>query len=137
QDLDGLLHFIPWDHDLAYGGYPTGNCAPSDWIAYRSPLIEGMTQVPEFRARLSERWAELRADQLSEANILGLVELYNETIGDAAYANFEVWPMDEIEFSWDGINWLCPVASVDEERARFEDWILARLEWMDANIDEY
>ncbi len=137
KDVDGKLRFVPWDHDLAYGGYPVGNCPPSDWIAYRSPLIEGMAEVPEFRARLLERWAELRSSQLSEANILGLMDLYVETMGDAAYANFEVWPMDEIEFSWDGIDWLCPVASFDEEQVRFEEWILARLAWIDANIEGY
>lgn len=137
RDVDGLLRFVPWDHDLAWGGYPVGNCGPADWIAYRSPLIAGMATVPEFRERLVERWAELRADQLSEANILGLMGGYRETMGDAAYANFEVWPMDEIEFSWDGTNWLCPVSSFDEEQVRFEEWILARLAWMDANIEDY
>jgi len=137
RDVDGPMRFVPWDHDLAYGGYPVGNCGHTDWIAYRSPLIAGMATVPAFRQRLEDRWFELREDLLSEENILGLIDGYYVTLGDAAHENFEVWPMDEIEFSWDGINWLCPVASYDAETVRFEAWILARLLWMDANIGDY
>jgi hypothetical protein len=137
KDLDGPLMLLPWDLDLAYGGYPVNNCEPDGWILYRTPMITAFASIPEFQQRLVERWTELRSAELSEDALLQRLEAYREIVGDEAYANFEVWPMDEIEFSWDGINWLCPVQSYDEEMARFEAWMLARLAWMDANVDTF
>ncbi len=137
KDVDGPMVLLPWDHDLAWGGYPVNNCGSADWVAYRAPLIAAMASVPEFRERLAERWWELRGGPLAEEALLARIDSYREVIGDAAYDNFEVWPMDDIEFSWDGTNWLCPVSSYDAEMSRFETWISGRVDWMDAHIADY
>lgn len=137
QDLGGPVFLLPWDHDLAWGGYPVDNCGPEGWVAYRAPLVAAMAGVPEFRERLAMRWWELRAGPLSEENLLASVQRYEDTIGTAAYDNFEVWPMEEINFTWDNVNWLCPVASWDEEMVHIRTWIHDRLEWIDANIEAY
>ena len=137
RDLDEKLQLIPWDHDLAWGGYPVGNCHAQDWIAYRPSLIQAMASCPAFQDRLTERWFELREDALSQDNILLRMELYRDVIGDVAYDNFDVWLMEDIEFSWDDTNWLCPVSTYDEEMTRFQEWVSARLDWMDTNIQYY
>ncbi len=137
RDLEGPLMLLPWDLDLAYGGYPVNNCDATGWVAYRTSLVHAFAAVPEFQQRLVERWTELRAGPLSEDSLLQRVHTCRDILGDDAHANFEVWPMDEIEFSWDGINWLCPVATYDEEMARLDDWLLTRLAWMDANIHAF
>jgi hypothetical protein len=137
KDLDGPLMLVPWDLDLAYGGYPVNNCEPEGWILYRSAMIDAFMATPEFQQRSIERWIELRGAELSEDSLLQRIEAYREIVGDAAYANFEVWPMDEIDFSWEGTNWLCPVSSYDEEMARLEEWLIDRLAWMDASVQTF
>ena len=137
RDIEGPIYFAPWDLDLAYGGYPVNNCDATGWVSYRTAMIHAFASVPEFQQRLVERWSELRDGPLAEDALLERVHTCRDIVGDEAYANFEVWPMDEIEFSWDGINWLCPVATYDEEMARLDDWLVSRLAWMDANIHAF
>jgi len=137
RDVDGPIYFLLWDHDLAWGGYPVTNCSAENWVAYRPVLISAMASVPEFHERLVERWFELRADTLADEAIIARVLDYRGVIGGAAYDNFEVWPMDEINFTWDGTNWLCPVSSYDEEMSHIVDWIQQRLAWIDDNIEAY
>ena len=137
RDLDSPIYFLLWDHDLAWGGYPVTNCSPENWVSSRTVLISAMASVPAFQERLVQRWTELRSTTFADEAIMARVHDYQVTIGDVAYENFEVWPMDEINFTWDDTNWLCPVASYDEEMANIEDWIHQRLAWMDANIEAY
>ena len=137
RDLGEKLQLIPWDHDLAWGGYPLNNCHAQEWVLHRPQLIDAMASCPVFRERLVERWFELREDSLSQDNILHRIELYRDVMGDAAHDNFDVWLMEDIEFVWDDTNWLCPVATYDEEMVRFEEWVEERLAWMDANIENF
>ena len=69
--------------------------------------------------------------------MLGWIDTYQAVMGEAAYDNFELWPMEDIEFSWDGTNWLCPIDTFDNEMVHIRDWALERLAWIDANIHEY
>ena len=137
KDLDGRIHFAPWDHDLAWGGYPIGNCGPEGWVEFRPQLIEAMAANEAFRERLVARWFELREGTLSRENILARLHMYRDVIGEAGYANFEVWPMEDIDFVWDNTDWLCPAESWDDEKVAFDLWVDGRLQWMDANIDAW
>ncbi len=136
KDLDGLLHFVPWDLDLSFG-YPYYDCGYEGWVASRASMIQSMADVDVFRSRLRERWEQLRAAQLSQDAVLERISIYREVLGDTVYQNFELWPMDEITFEWGGTSWLCPVESYDEEYERFREWVVGRLEWMDENIDDF
>lgn len=135
QDLDGRMHFAPWDLDLSFG-YPYTDCGWEGWIASRSPMITAMEAMPEFRVRLRERWAELRDDALATEHVLARLDTYREVMGDTVHANFETWPFGEIQFCWGGICWLCPVEDFDAEWARLREWIEERLRWMDAHVGE-
>ncbi len=137
RDLGGPLRFVLWDHDLAWGDYPVGACEAQGWVGYRPALIQAFAATPGFRERLVERWLELRGGPLAAEVLLDRVATYRAVMGDDAYRNFDVWPMEEIEFSWDGIDHLCPVSSFDEGMDLLEDWIVDRLAWMDENIDQY
>jgi len=137
KDVDGMLHFTPWDFDLAWGGYPYNDCDPHDWISYRTGLIDAMASVPVFREALATRWAELRADTFSDDAILGRLAVYRDVMGEVAYDSFDVWEMSEIAFMIGWSDWLCPVDSYDEEVARLDTWVLARLAWMDDNIEQF
>ena len=132
------MRFAPWDMDLTFS-QPSynDNENPQGWIAYRPDMIASMGNVPEFKARLVERWWELRAGVLSQESIDARIDGYVETMGETAYENFEVWPIDEITFGWDGQNYLYSIESYDAELARVRGWIPLRLAWIDANIETW
>jgi hypothetical protein len=134
---DGLIHFTPWDLDLAYGGYPISRCGWDGWVDYRSPAITAFAESPAFRARLVERWLDLRQGPLLDDEVLARMDRYTEVMGEALYRNFEVWPITEIEFCWSGDCYLCPVDSVDGEQAYVRAWIVDHMAWMDENIVDY
>ena len=62
---------------------------------------------------------------------------YRAEMGDVVYDNFEVWPIDEITFGWNGENYLYSIDSYDAEHARVRTWIEQRLIWMDENIETW
>jgi hypothetical protein len=93
-----------------------------------------MVADPAFTVRLAERWAELRGGPFDEAEINARIDGYQATMTEAAIdENFDLWPIGTIQFG----GYLYPVASYAEEDSRVREWAGARLEWMDANIDEY
>jgi len=135
KDVGGKLHFTPWDLDLSFGQPDYGNAeSPAGWIEYRPWLITSLAQHEEFRSRLAERWAELRQDQLSRETIFARIDWHLVTIADHIDANFERWPIDEIQFLDDT---LYTVESHAEELDRVRTWIDSRLEWMDENIESF
>ena len=137
KDADGLIHFTPWDLDLAFGGYPIHSCGWDAWVSYRSSAIAAFASSPIFQARLSERWHSLREGPLATDEVLARMDRYTEVMGPALARNFEVWPIVEIEFCWDGHCYLCPCDSVEGEQQYVREWTAAHLDWMDANIDAY
>ena len=65
------------------------------------------------------------------------MDTYRATLGDVVYENFEVWPIDEITFGWNGKNYLYSIESYDAEYDRVRAWLPQRLAWMDAHIEEW
>lgn len=134
KDTGGLIHFTPWDLDLAYG-QPSynDNENPESWIAYRPTFIAAFGEDAEFRARMAERWVELRAGPLETAALHDRVDGYEALLTEAAARNFERWPIEDVDFS----GYLYPVASWDEELGNIHDWLDARLTWMDENVESW
>ena len=88
------------------------------WVG-RQDYIDAMAQVPAFTERLEARWWELRGTVLTEEALLAAVDAAVETTAPAIEANVALWPVDQIAFSWGGVeNWLCPVDSYEEELER-------------------
>lgn len=147
RDVGGKAFFVPWDLDLSMG-YPYKDCGATGWnyreftlydgTIVKTDYIEAFADSPKFQARLAQRWAELRQDQLSEDHIKALIAGYDETLAPAITRNFETWPIEDIVFKTDFVdNWLCPVSSYDEEHARVLQFVHDRLAWMDANISSF
>lgn len=135
KEPGGRIRFSPWDLDLSLGQpIYNNNVPPEEWILYRPPWVSRMAEVPGFREALAARWTELRADLLSEEQVIERLERMRATLGDTVYDNFEVWPIDEIQFAGDQ---LPVVSSYDEEYERVLDWLPARLDWIDAHIEEW
>ena len=135
KEPGGLLQFSPWDLDLSLGQpIYNNNVPPEEWIRYRPAWVSRMASVPGFREALVARWWELRAGLLSDEQVLERIELMRATLGDTVYDNFDVWPIEEIQFARDQ---LPLVSSYDEEYERVRDWLPARLAWIDDNIADW
>ena len=135
KDVDGVMYFTPWDMDLTLGQpLYNDNSLSNEWILYRPTMIDGMTAVGAFGEALQARWWELRQGLLAEDTLLQRLDGYRALMGDVVYENFQVWPIEDIQFSGDQ---LPVVASFDEEWERVRVWISERLAWVDDNISEY
>ncbi|MFH1468768.1 MAG: CotH kinase family protein [Pseudomonadota bacterium] len=137
QDAGGLIHFAPWDLDLAFGGYPITACGWDGWVRYRAAAVYAFASSPTFMARLEARWAELRQGVLADEQVLARMDRYREVMGDELARNFEVWPFEDIEFCWGGDCWLCPSESWEAEQDLVREWTIEHLSWMDSNIAAY
>jgi hypothetical protein len=135
RDVGGKLHFTPWDIDLSFG-YPKMDCGAEGWLR-RTNAIEVLATMPEFDERLARRWFQLRKGPMEEQAVLDRIAGYRSTFGHTIDRNFKLWPIDQIQFCWGGVCWLCPISSYQEEYDRFRSWVSERLTWMDANIDAF
>jgi hypothetical protein len=135
RDLGGRMFLSPWDMDLTLGQpLYNDNELSTGWILYRPPWVANMAQVPGFREALAARWRELRAGVMATDALLDRITAYRAILGDTVYANFEVWPIEEIQF---GGRYLYPVTSYDEEYEKVREWLPERLAWVDASIDAW
>ena len=75
----------------------------------------------DFRARYTDRWAELRQGSLAYEHITGLIDEMADSIQPAAERNAERWG------DWIGL----PVGRWRTEIEQLKRWIRERLEWMD------
>ncbi len=136
KDATGPMYLIPWDVDLSFG-YPYYDCGWEGWIVGRTEFAWKLGQLPAFQERIAERWAELRGDVLATDAVLDRMTTYRNVMGDTVSRNFEVWPIDEIQFCWGGTCWLCPVESYDAEYEGMRAWAEQRLQWMDTWVSHW
>ena len=131
----GKLHFGPiWDFNLGYGNFDFG-CPPDPegWIypcTSRAFWLNKMMNIGAIRNRMGCRWKQLREDKLNTEYLINSIDAMVEEMGPAIDLNFErfdimgtyVWPNDFIGNSH------------EEEIDFLKDWLIQRLEWMDANM---
>lgn len=131
---DALLRMVPWDLDLTLGqpNY-NENWRTDTWIAYRPELVSLPAEDEAFRTRLVERWTEARQGPLATDAVLARIAAQRSVLGDAVARNWERWDITTVDFGGE----LYAVTSPEEEYARVEAWIVARLLWMDEEIARY
>lgn len=133
---DGTLRFAPWDLDLSWGQPSYNHNELSDaWLLYRPVLIAAPAAQPRFRQALVERWTALRASVLATAAVLARIEGYRAFLGPAIVRNWSVWDITRPQGT-PGFP-LYAVVSADDEYAKLEAYVTARLAWIDANIAAY
>jgi hypothetical protein len=150
QDEGGKMHFAPWDFDLSMAGYPDSDCSAEGWVpratwtpqGERIPAryVEAMASVPAFRARLVERWKELRPLGLSLESLRARIAGYDATLAPGLDANLALWPTAEVSFetgSGSSAAALCPVETWVEEHERVLGFLEARVAWMDEHLEEF
>lgn len=134
-DAAQQINFIPWDLDLTLGQpYYNDNWRTDTWVLYRPDLIAKPFLDPAVHRALQDRWATLRSTILATDAVLARTTAYHDFLGDAIDRNFERWDITQIQFSG---NQLYPVSSAAEEYQLVQDWIVARLAWMDTAIQDY
>lgn len=99
-------------------------CGIRDWYMR-------LRQDPAFEAQLRQRWQLHRQNQLSEAYLNALIDGFQEELQEAQQRNFirwpilgqHVWPNYFVADTW------------EEELDWMRDWLMTRLEWMDAQLE--
>jgi hypothetical protein len=146
RDNGGPALLIPWDFDLTLG-QPTVqnepgaelNDQPEGWVVHHSTFSQVLSASADFRARLGPRWRELRSGPFGTDAILRRLADYQVTLTPPAVAaNFARWPLEEVtyqEISPDYSGY--PVTSYDDEVSKLGAFIVKRLTWIDAHIDDY
>ncbi len=131
KQRNGKLFFGPvWDFDLAIGNVNYDGADRIDgWHARKSEWFVRLFQDPVFKARVSERWTQLKSagtiDSLqrlvySRANYLSVVQV----------RNFERWPILGT-YVWPN---RVVTGSYDGETIALNVWLLGRIQWVNTEI---
>jgi len=146
KDRDGRLSMGPiWDYNGALGNADYfQSWDPEGWHFENPEFPEDnpngyhwytrLWEDPAYLERLRERWEEHRSGPLSTESMLARIEADSERLQLPAERNFERWPVLG-EYVW-------PNSGGWEERDSYEaeveylgEWLTARLEWMDSEIE--
>ena len=131
-----------WDFNIALGNadYCSGN-QTSGWAYNFNSICGGDAwQIPfwwqkitndiEFKRKLRDRWTKLRAKELSDTRIFGMIDSLSTLLSTPQTRNFQkwniltkkVWPNPQINNSYAG------------EISYLRNWLVQRLSWLDFQI---
>ncbi len=135
KEKSGLLKMGPvWDLNIGY--YRENRVPKTEWMINfnkyqpKDPWLVPFWWVrlledPQFKAKLKTRWTELRANALSNTNILGLVDKTSNHLmsNRAIERNYTKWSGISVNYT----------TEVNTLKQYFED----RLNWMDTTIGSF
>jgi hypothetical protein len=145
KDKNEKLKMGPiWDFNLAFGNadYCEGGSANVWAYRFNERCTDDTWQVPfwwhrlledpAFVVQLQDRWIALRSSTFSESSILGKIDSYVSEINESGSidANFSLWQVLGT-YVWPN-NFIG--ASHDDEIEYLNNWINARLSWLDGSI---
>jgi hypothetical protein len=125
-----------WDFNLSTGNttdMPASSVnEPVNWVHTEGIWRERLFEDEYFVKKYIERWGELRKDVLSDENILDIIESNVDLISEAQIRNFNRWDILG-KYVWPNPK---PYAvTYEEEIEKLKNWLIARAEWIDSNID--
>lgn len=147
KDKNEKLKMGPiWDFNLAFGNADYCGGGETNVWAYKFnercsedfwevPFWWGrLLENPAYSSRLKIRWNALRTDEFSDAAIALKIKTYKEILNanDAVTANFSTWDILGT-YVWPN-NFIG--TAYDEETTYLEDWLTARLSWLDQEINK-
>jgi len=141
KELEGPLRMGPiWDWNVSFGG-------TSDWAVYEPEgwlyrdvdayWFSRLVEDPSYVEAWTDRWHELRGDELATARLLADIADTAARLDEAQARNFTRWPIlgepiDELPHlnypGWDDR------PTYADEVAYLEDWLTRRLDWIDENV---
>jgi spore coat protein CotH len=117
--------FVPWDYDATFGrSWNAAKVEPSLWLS--NHLLNRLEKSPEYRARFSARWKQLRDNQFSVKTIHGMIDQSAATLGDAVKRNAKKWPTTQGGYP-DSLTF-------EQDMAEMKAWIVQRIQWLDQEI---
>lgn len=140
-DVGGKIKMGPvWDFDLAFGNYVVDNSSYNSWTIIGSDsegaFVEPswgnyLMQNKEFRARLRERWGEVRDRLLSAA--MTSIDSYYAKIYPSQEENFNVWRIWDEKPGYS--SWANYAANTYELQAEYlKNFLNKRAAWIDENV---
>ncbi|MDP7018712.1 MAG: CotH kinase family protein [Pirellulaceae bacterium] len=139
---DGRVSMGPiWDLNLSTGNASYGGVwHTEDWMLFSKEPRQALSlpfwwdrlfEDPRFRARLGERWRDLRGDEFAIEAILESIDQTAAKLDSAQQRNFERWPILG-SYIWPNPR---PYAQdYPEEIRQLKRWLTSRIAWMDDNI---
>ncbi|MFC2136830.1 CotH kinase family protein [Bacteroidota bacterium] len=136
DDIDGRLKYGPlWDYDLGFGNatFHDGHLTEGWQFEINTRLyITYMLRDPELVKNLTYKWHKLRNGMLHTDSLYYLIDSITNYINDARLRNYKTYPIIQYDLFSPGYS----VSSYEEEIATMKQWILARTEWIDNNIND-
>jgi len=118
--------FAPWDYDATFGrNWDARRVDATAWLS--NHLFDRLHGSADFRKKFAGRWKQLREREFSVATIHRLIDDNARTLGDAAQRNATRWRTldgpypDRLTF--------------EDDLAQMKAWVVARVKWLDAEID--
>ena len=144
---DPRFKMVIWDTDLAYGNAKHRQAWRTDtWMYMNNDIMYQENEVylvpfwwqrlnsdPYYTAKLKERWAQYRQSNMSNDNIMAVVDsLVRQLTSHGAEArNSQAWPRWGV---WVWNNYYVASSHADEI-AHLKQWIIERIAWMDQQLD--
>ena len=148
NSIDNRLTAGPvWDFNHGFGNCDYGQTwEPENWLLEYNPeggdqmsfWWELLWQDENFRAKVSDRYSELRSNIFSESHIFEIIDNSVVDMGESINRNFLKWPVLGI-YLWPNFQ---VFDTYEEEILYLKSWISQRLSWMDSqilqlNVDKY
>tara|TARA_B110000003_G_scaffold172618_1_gene172161 strand:- start:227 stop:2308 length:2082 start_codon:yes stop_codon:yes gene_type:complete len=136
KDRSGKLRAGPiWDYNLSYGndlfvfGFDRSfyDVWQFEYENMGAKFWKDFFQDSTFKCYLSKRWFELTAENkaLNYSTIVSLIDEFIEVVNESQVRELQRWPPQD---GWP------TVADQEENIIAMKDWILNRINWMNANI---
>jgi len=124
-----------WDFNLSTGNatYRVSSVnQPINWQHLTGNWKKRFFEDEYFVIKYIDRWKQLRKNVFSDENIIKIIESNEELLSEAQIRNFDRWDILG-KYVWPNPE---PYAKTyEEEIEKLKNWLLARSEWIDSNID--
>ena len=135
----GKLKTAVWDFNNSCNNYIDYEKDQAGFSMLDVPLFDVLIKDKKFIDAVVAKYRDLRKDVLSEEYLLNYIDETNLWLGDAVDRNYEKWGYVFDLANYNGMNYLTPVernyTSHEESVEQMKDYIEARGDWLDRNID--
>jgi len=126
-----------WDFDWSLGNDAAVSASYKYWLPYHPDLWNPLFMNKSFRYWLKQEWTSLRADKLSDTNLLSFIDSMASQVDTTIQKrNFRRWP------ELGRVIWLEPTSITQRKTYQSEvdylkNYLVKRLAWMDSTINTY
>jgi len=138
RDAVGKIRMTVWDFNNAFDNYMWFDKETDEFVVVENNWFSRLLRDKAFTGKVVARYKELRDGVLSEESLLGQIDEYVLTLGDAIDRNFEIWgyKFDEGMLTFDAQGNSRDPKSYDEAIAQLKECIKLRGEFMDDHIED-